>query len=120
LLPFCAGKSGDVAIGYNNNNENSNLLRRFLAATETISTADCNNVRVNSYHARLDLYYFYLLEFEDGAELNLRSVGKAIATELVKVLNECDQTDRPKFAVALHPSAHVFSEGGKNTRLART
>jgi len=81
---------------------------------ETITTADCNNIRLGSdYHARLDLYFFYLIEYKTDADLNLRGIGKAIVTELTKELNQCDDLGRPKFAVTIAPSAHALVEGGK-------
>jgi len=82
---------------------------------EIISTADCNNVRVATYNARLDLYFFYLLEYEERmeADLDLLSINRAIATEITKILNECDDWGRPKYALSLNPSAHMPSKGGK-------
>lgn len=90
---------------------------RALAATETISTAECNQVRASNYRARLDLYFFYLIEYEDdGTDIDLQSIGMAIATELIKDLKDCDDLERPKFAVTTIPSAHVLSNGRKLMR----
>jgi hypothetical protein len=76
-----------------------------------------------SFGARLDLFYFYLLEyFDDESGKNggggqniteyLPRFDHAVATALVKHLSDCDGSDddRPLYGVLL--SNHELSLGG--------
>lgn len=100
---------------------------------ETIYTADCNNVRLEPFQARLDLYYIYFLEYNASKsfamvtegnqsstsltlsinESNLFGLDTAIATSLVDVYNECNDKGQPMYAVQLSLDDQQLSSGGK-------
>jgi len=91
--------------------------RALLWNGETLSTTECNNVRRRSYQARLDISYFYLLEFVvdqnetiEDASLDFAGIDRAVAASLAIALDTCDDDDRPKYAIALSPAAHELSK----------
>lgn len=87
-------------------------MLRQRSLQETISTTACNTVRRSGFQARLDLYYFYLIEYTNTTVLDLPMIDKAIALSIVQVLKECDVADRPKYAVVVSPNGHQLSQGG--------
>lgn len=90
-------------------------LRRPRLLQETLSTTKCDNVRRSAFPARLDLYYFYLIEFEQDDVIDLKKIDRAIASSLVQVFKDCDEEDQPKYAIFLNPKGHEFqSQQGKN------
>jgi hypothetical protein len=102
-------------------------------AEETIvSTTDCANVRAaSSFRARLDLYYLYRLECHtnnnssnssssidcsallygnssDAFAGAMSCIDRAIATSIVKVLNQCDDAlQQPEYAVQMSPDDQI-------------
>ena len=81
---------------------------RTLSATNrtsmTFSTTLCD-VRVDEFHARLDLFYVYKIVYEDNT-LDLVGIEKAIATAIATSLKECDLYQQPLYAVELHSPSH--------------
>lgn len=100
-----------LGVADSNYQHHHHLRRRFLQ--ETISTADCNTIRVEPFPVRLDMYYFYLLEYNDTSVLNLYGVDQTIGAAIIEVLNECDGQGMPMYAVQLSPNDHQLAGGGK-------
>lgn len=89
--------------------------RLFVGAQDgDILTTTACNVRQDAYHARLDMYYFYLIEYNtDDADLvNLDGIESAIAHALASALSSCDDQHQPLFAVQFSAAGHAFSQGG--------
>jgi hypothetical protein len=85
---------------------------RDLQETETITTTACD-VRVGGYQARLDMFYFYKVEYKDESSLDLPGLERALATSVASSLNECDKNMKPYYAVQLSSPSHELSIGGK-------
>jgi len=80
---------------------------------EVITTTACNNIRFDSFQARLDLFYFYFIEYRDmSIDLDLNGIENALAISIASALDECDDRNRPVYALEIS-SRHMFSEGGK-------
>jgi hypothetical protein len=78
---------------------------------ETISTSKCSAVRRESYKARLDISYLYLIQWRAGTSLDVNGIERAIADGLVQMLNECDSLDRPQYAVQIYKDTVASKEG---------
>jgi len=100
-------------LGVANSNYHHHHPVRRRSLQETISTADCNAIRVEPFPVRLDMYYFYLLEYNDTSALNLYGVDQTIGAAIIDVLNGCDGQGMPMYAVQLSPSDHQLAGGGK-------
>jgi hypothetical protein len=81
---------------------------------EVIATTTCD-VRLSGYEARLDLYFFYKVEYM-LAPLNLFLLERALATSVASVLNNCDENNMPIYAVELTMPSHEPVDGGKFTK----
>lgn len=81
-------------------------LRRHLAE-ETLVTTSCK-LRLDPFRARLDLFYFYMIEHEKGEIIELSKFDTAIAHAISSELDFCDELDRPRFAVKLDRNSHRF------------
>lgn len=78
-----------------------------------VTTTACNQIRTTLYRARLDLFYFYQIEYPNetgNAEPNLVGIETAIASEIAEVLDLCDEADRPMYAVQLS-EGHQLTSG---------
>jgi hypothetical protein len=78
---------------------------------EVIATTACD-VRLSGYEARLDLYFFYKVEYT-SEPLNLLLLERALATSLATVLNNCDENNMPMYAIELTIPSHEPVDGGK-------
>ena len=87
-------------------------------ALEAISTSDCSLIRHESYKARLDIFYLFMIEWRTGADLDVDGVQRAIANDLVETLSECDSLGRPKFAVQISKGIEVGQEGRNQRKVA--
>jgi len=60
------------------------------------------------------MFYFYLIEckYNEGTELNLIDMEKALATSFASALDDCDDLNRPIYALEVS-SRHEYSEGSK-------
>jgi hypothetical protein len=88
------------------------------AAAEVLTSTACPSLRWATYPARLDLFYFYLVEFPQYNPPDLAGVERAIAVGLTKVLEGCNAYGEPLHAVQLNEDGHRYSAGGEpNIRL---
>jgi hypothetical protein len=82
-----------------------------LLSTETISTAQCPNIRRQSFPARLDLYYYYRIEYySSNTLLNLQAFDRAIGAAIIDVFKDCDEQEQPMYAVQISPNGHELAE----------
>ena len=80
---------------------------------EVITTTACNNIRFDGFQARLDMFYFYFVEYKDtNVELDLVGIENALAISIASALDDCDERNRPVYALEIS-SRHILSEGGK-------
>lgn len=84
---------------------------RALEAT-IATTFSCREIRVEPFRAKLELEYYYLVEFLGDGPHSLAGVQTALQHAVVGALSGCDEADRPMFAVSLGPS-HFFAADGK-------
>lgn len=87
------------------------------ALAQLILPTTCATVPVDSFGVRLDLRYFYLLEYDDLGDdemtlsnLDLSRFDQAIAAALVDELPDCDEDGNPLYGVLL--SQHELSNKG--------
>ena len=88
---------------------------RLLSSSTTITTTACPSIRTQELRARLDVFYYYLVEFAEDATADLAGVERAIANQLASALNECDEEKKHAlYAVqVLGDDAHRFADEGK-------
>ena len=79
---------------------------------QTVVTTSCSNFRSEPYPARLDIFYFYLIEYQEGTRIQLSKLNAAIAHSIATALHDCDEQGRPLFAVKLDQDEHVFASAG--------
>ena len=79
---------------------------------QTVVTTLCSNFRPEPYPARLDIFYFYLIEYQEGTSIQLSKLSAAIAQSIATALHDCDEQGRPQFAVELDHEEHVYSSAG--------
>lgn len=84
--------------------------RRGRVLLETIATTACD-VRTGEYSARLDVFFFYKVEYE-SAELDLVGIERAIATSLASSLSDCDDNMKPIYAIELNTPSHEAAGSG--------
>lgn len=89
-------------------------LQRRLS-NDLVVTTSCSSIRLETYRARLDVTYFYAIEYPVGTDIDLSSFGRAIGNSLASVLGECDERGRPVHAIMLDKHGHVFVTGMKYT-----
>jgi hypothetical protein len=97
----------DVNVGFIPN------LWQSRETSEIVSTSSCE-VRIRRYEARLNIHYFYKIEYEEEP-LDLLGLEKTLATSIASALNECDENMEPVYAVELNAPSHVRSELGKRS-----
>jgi hypothetical protein len=86
---------------------------RALAAAAMITTTACDVIRSQTdYQARLDLFYFYLVECNAGIIPDLEGVERAIATSIASKLKDCNEDNGPLYAVQVTGTWHRHSTGG--------
>lgn len=85
---------------------------------EMVVTTACSSIRSQSYEARIDIGYLYVVEFETGTDVDLSSFDRSIANAIAMALYDCDVRDQPLYAVewTSDGTGHVFSTGGKYMR----
>ncbi|GKY97486.1 hypothetical protein MPSEU_000706900 [Mayamaea pseudoterrestris] len=79
---------------------------------ETIVSSECSVSHRKNYGVRLDITYLYLIEWHADSNLDLEGVERAIASELVDMLDECDAFDRPKYAVQVFKGVEASKKEG--------
>ena len=82
-------------------------------ATEIVTTTGCARLRTENFRARMDLFYFYQVEFE-GEKLDLVGLEKSIAVALSESLTDCNIVGEPDYAIEISGD-HAFSQGGRCT-----
>mmetsp|Transcript_13562 Transcript_13562/g.23082 ORF Transcript_13562/g.23082 Transcript_13562/m.23082 type:complete len:98 (-) Transcript_13562:553-846(-) len=75
------------------------------------TTFACRQVRVAPFRAKLELEYYYLVEFFGDGPHSLEGIQSAVQQAVVASLNTCDEQDQPSYAVAFGPS-HSFATDG--------
>ena len=85
-------------------------------ALETISTSDCSVIRHESYKARLDIFYLFMIEWKTEADLDIDGVQQMIAEGLVDSLSECDSLGRPRYAVQISKGIEVGQQGKESAQ----
>lgn len=114
FLPAAATAYGWVAdrtvknIEHQHQNTPSKLRARKLTST-TVTTSDCNSIRLSPYPAELQLFYEYSIEFRAGRAVSLTDLEQAIANTVAVRLNICDTSGRPVFKVRTD-APHRFSD----------
>jgi hypothetical protein len=78
----------------------------------TLTTTNCNVIRLDDYQAELQLLYKYLVEFESGGSRSLHGLEDAIAHAVAQELDTCDAMDRPLYKVKTN-TQHDFSRTGE-------
>jgi hypothetical protein len=78
----------------------------------TLTTTNCNVIRLEDYQAELQLLFKYLVEFESGGSRSLRGLEDAIAHAVAQELDSCDAMDRPLYKVNTN-TQHDFSKSGE-------
>ena len=76
----------------------------------TITTPNCDAIRITSYPAELQLFYTYSVEFND--DLLLNDMERAIAIAVALELDMCDVDGRPVYKVKTD-TKHSFSKSGR-------
>lgn len=84
---------------------------RHLARGPTLTTTSCNVVRLEDYHAELQLVYAYLVEFASGSSRSLRGLEDVVTHAVAQELDACDDMDRPLYRVKTN-TRHEFSKDG--------
>lgn len=89
-----------------------------VRATEMLTSTACPSLRWGVYPARLDLFYFYLIEFDKNTTTtpDLQGIEQAIAVRLVDTLayKGCNAYGEPVLAVELNENGHRYSSGGES------
>lgn len=90
-------------------------IRSRLEGQTVSTTSECNNLRQQSFYAQLDLFYFYLIEYETDMTLDLSNIERAVAMALLDTVKfrQCDESDQPQFGILLVQSAHQFATSSK-------
>ena len=79
--------------------------------TRTITTTNCDSVRVDPYPFQLTLLYEYSVEAEAGSAISLDALEQAIVHTVANELNMCDGLGQPLFSVK-ETARHSFSKTG--------
>jgi hypothetical protein len=87
-----------------------NVSHRRLTS-KTITTTNCDTVRIDPYPFEMRLLYEYSVEAEGGSAINLDDLEQAIAHAVANELNMCDGLGRPLFSVQT-TAKHSFSKTG--------
>jgi hypothetical protein len=88
---------------------------RIILTSETIVTTECD-IRVGRYSARLDLFYFYRVEYENGSNLDLVGIERALAASIAMFLRDCDKSRKPIYAIELNLPSHEITNSGRFIR----
>lgn len=86
---------------------------------EIITTTSCK-VREETFQARLELLYYYKVEYIES--LDLVGIERALATSIASALNYCDENMEPLYAVELTSPSHIKTIAGNecfNSLLSR-
>jgi len=84
-----------------------------VRAEETLTSAACPSLRWAAYPARLDLFYFYLVEFPNTTTPDLYGIERAIALGLLDTFQGCNAYGEPVHAVKINDRGHRYSVGGE-------
>lgn len=87
------------------------VLRGRNLTASTVSTTECDNIRVEPYSAELQLLYEYSAEFEAGKSSSLAGLETAVAHAVALELDMCDELGRPLYKVKTN-TRHTFSKTG--------
>lgn len=80
---------------------------------ELLTSTDCPSLRWAVYPARLDLFYFYLIEFANTTTPDLPGIERAIASGLMDSFQGCNAYGEPVHGVQLNEQGHRYSSGGE-------
>jgi hypothetical protein len=81
-------------------------------AQDILSTTTCQSIRLERYKARLDIFYFYVIEWYGDSYLDLGGIDNGISAGIVDILSDCDPFGRPKYAVDLSINSHHIAHEG--------
>ena len=82
-------------------------------SAETLTSTTCPSLRWAPYPARLDLYYFYLIEFRNDTTPDLDGIARALAVNLIDTFHGCNAFGVPVHGVQLERYSHRYSSGGE-------
>lgn len=93
------------------------VVVRGSAEAERLTSTVCPSLRWGTYPAQLDLYYFYLIEFNNATTPDLQGIERAIAVRLVDMLEYkgCNVYGEPVIAMELNEKGHRYSSGGESS-----
>ena len=80
---------------------------------ELLTSTACPSLRWAVYPARLDLFYFYLIEFDNTTTPDLAGIQRAIASGLIDNFRGCNAYGEPVHGVQLNNEGHRYSSGGE-------
>lgn len=86
------------------------LLLTVPVQANVLTTLACPNLRTEPFRYRLDLFYFYRVEY-NSTDVDLHAVEQGLATRLTNELSSCDVNGQAEFGVML-TGGHRLSEGG--------
>ena len=86
-----------------------------VVRAETLTSTACPSLRWATFPARLDLFYFYLVEFDNTTTPDLAGVERAIASGLMDHFQGCNAYGEPVHGVQLNEHGHRYSSGGEFT-----
>jgi hypothetical protein len=89
----------------------SGVVSMFRRENEIITTTACS-IRLGGYEARLELDYFYKVEYV-MEPLNLFQLERSIAASVASALKSCDENNMPIYAVEVNLPSHELIDGGK-------
>ena len=89
------------------------LLLSVAVQAEMLTSTACPSLRWAVYPARLDLFYFYLIEFANTTTPDLSGIERAIASALIDTFRGCNAYGEPVHGVQLNKQGHRFSSGGE-------
>ena len=84
-----------------------------MVRAETLTSMACPSLRWTVYPARLDLFYFYRIEFDNTTTPDLPGMERAIGIALLDTFQGCNAYGEPVHAVQLSENFHRYSPGSK-------
>ncbi len=97
----------------------SAIFRGRTLSDTTVSTPNCDTIRLVPYAAELQLLYEYSVEFQRGSSVSLTDLERALAYAVAFQLDTCDFVCRDMYTVRTN-AQHQFSQEGKCMLLRQT
>lgn len=89
------------------------LLWTVAVQAELLTSTACPSLRWAIFPARLDLFYFYLIEFDNITAPDLLGIERAIASGLMDTFQGCNAYGEPVHGVQLNERGHRYSSGSE-------